>query len=112
LETALDYGIKEIEFWEMTVAELERSIASKQRVDKIREKEKAAHNYILASLIGKNIMSVMSNNSIPTIEEIYPSLFDDEIQARKEEKEAQQTELSIIRLKQFAKFHNAKYEEV
>lgn len=35
LDNALDYGITEFDFWNMTLAELERAIESKRRVKKI-----------------------------------------------------------------------------
>ena len=39
LETALDYGISEFDFWNMTLAELDRAIASKRRMEKIRAQD-------------------------------------------------------------------------
>ena len=45
LANALDYGISEQEFWEMTLAELERAIESKRRVEKQRAQEKASLNF-------------------------------------------------------------------
>lgn len=52
LETALDEGIKEQEFWNMTLAEVIRAVESNRRVYKQKAQEKASYDYILADLIG------------------------------------------------------------
>lgn len=101
-------GIKENEFWEMTLAELERAINSYKRREKARAQEQASFDYILADLIGRSIGRLYSSaTKIPEISQAYPSLFDsEEIQAQKAEKQA---ELSALRFKQFANFHNKKF---
>ena len=77
LDNALDYGISENEFWNMTLSELTRAIESKKRVDKVRLQEKANFDYILANLIGKSISRIYSSsNKMPDISEVYPTLFD------------------------------------
>ena len=110
LENALDYGLSELEFWEMTIAELERYIASRRRVEKVRAQEKASFDYILADLIGKSIGRIYSSaNKLPEISEAYPSLFDSkEIQ---EQKETKKMELSVLRFKHFAQSYNNKFRE-
>ena len=42
LDNALDYGISEHDFWDMTIAELTRAIASKKRIQKQQAQEKAS----------------------------------------------------------------------
>lgn len=110
LENALDYGITEHDFWEMTLAELERAIDSKKRVQKAQAQEKASYDYILADLIGRSISRIYSSsNDLPSIAEVYPTLFDTEqIEQAKAEKQA---ELSAARFKQFADAFNKKYEK-
>ena len=111
LETALDFGITEFEFWEMTLAELERAIESKRRVKKIEAQEKASFDYILADLIGISVGRIYSSaTKIPEISEVYPSLFDSK--DIKEKKQEQKAELSALRFKQFANSYNKKYKEV
>lgn len=107
---ALDYGITEQEFWNMTIGELNRAIASKQRAHKVAEQERASHNYILADLIGRSISRLYSSSGkMPEIYEAYPSLFDSkEVQRQKAERNAQ---LSALRFKQFAQFHNNKFNK-
>jgi hypothetical protein len=111
LENALDYGISENDFWEMTFAELDRLVASRQRMETYRAKEKATFDYILASLIGRAFAASMDNKTTyPEIQDVYPSLFD------RTEKEIQKKELSnqlsALRFKQFANSYNKRFKEV
>ncbi len=95
----------------MTIAELNRRIQSYQRVKKAQAREQAAHNYVLANLIGRGIASYLSNDiNMPKIEEVYSTLFDEKAEETKIEKENLKAELSALRFKQFANFHNKKYE--
>ena len=93
----------------MTIAELERAINSRCRVEKSRLQEKASLDYILADLIGRSIARIQSSaNHMPDIAETYPTLFDSkEVQEKKEEKQA---ELSALRFKLFAKSYNDKFK--
>ncbi len=111
LDTALDEGISERDFWEMSLAELRRAIASKQRVYKAQMQEKASMDYMLAELIGRSVARIYnSNNKMPEISEAYPSLFNSkEIEEKKAE---QQAEISALRFKQFAASYNQKFKEV
>lgn len=107
LESALDYGITEQEFWEMTLAELERAIQSKRRVEKQKAQERASYDYILADLIGYSVARTQSSaNKMPEISAVYPSLFDSE--EIKQKKQEQKAKLSALRFKQFANAYNAK----
>jgi hypothetical protein len=109
LDSALDMGISEYEFWEMTLAELTRAMQSKNRVKKMQAQEQATFDYILADLIGRSIGRIYSSSTtIPEISAVYPSLFDSkDIEEKKAEKKA---ELSALRFKQFANSFNAKYK--
>jgi hypothetical protein len=94
----------------MTIAEFERAIASKRRMILNEAKERAAYDYILGDLIGKSIGRIYSSaTKYPDISQAYPSLFNSEdlAQARMEK----QAELSALRFKQYANFHNKKYKE-
>ena len=100
-----------MDFWEMTIAELERAINSKLRVDKARAKERACYDYILASLVGANVIRSMSTGvEIPTVEEAYSFLFEEERKKAEEEKQARLEELSILRFKQFANSYNERFK--
>lgn len=94
----------------MTLAELERAIASKRRVQKLQAQEKASFDYILADLVGRSVARIQSSaNKMPEIGEVYPSLFDtEEIKQKKQEKQA---ELSVLRFKLFAESYNKKFHK-
>lgn len=111
LNNALDYGISEADFWEMTFAELDRLVASKQRMEKHRAQERATYDYILAAMIGRAFSAGMDSKAkFPEIYEVYPSLFDRE--ERENQKKEQSNQLSALRFKQFAQSYNKKYKEV
>lgn len=93
----------------MTLAELERAINSKRRIEKQRLQEKASFDYILADLIGRSVARIQSSaNHMPEIGEVYPTLFD--TQAIQEKKQEQKAELSALRFKLFAKSYNEKFK--
>ena len=110
LDNALDAGITEQEFWNMTLGELDRAVASKHRMIKAKAQEKASFDYILADLIGRSVARVHSSaNTMPDISEVYPSLFDSkEIEEARQE---QKDKLSALRFELFAKSHNDKFRE-
>lgn len=113
LSSALDFGISEMDFWEMTPGEVDRSIQSKIRVRKIETQERASYDYILANLIVKGVnLSLGGKGEFPSIEEAYPGIFDDRIAARNEEIQEQKMNLSALRFKQFAQSYNRKFKEV
>lgn len=111
LDIALDYGISEHDFWEMTIAELERAINSKKRVQKHEAQERASFDYILADLVGRSISRIYnSTNNIPSISEVYPTLFDSK--EYEEAKSVKQDELSALRFRQFAQSFNKRFKGV
>lgn len=111
LDNALDLGITEKEFWEMTFAELRRLSASKVRVMEIQDKKQASLDYILADLIGRSVSRVYNSaNKMPSLSEAYPSLFDKE--EEQEKVQSKKDELSALRLKLFAESYNKKFKEV
>ncbi len=108
LDKALDYGITEEQFWDMTFAEIERAVNSKVRMLKLQAQEKATYDYILAQLITKGVSKVLGDKSnFPSIEEAYPGVFDDVIKAKAEE---QKMNLSALRFKQFAQSYNNNFK--
>lgn len=111
LESALDYGITEDTYWDMTLAEAIRAIKSKKRVEKARAMEKASFDYIQAELIGRSIARLYSSSArMPQIQEVYPSLFDNE--EMEKQRQQKKMELSVLRFKTFAQSYNKKYGEV
>lgn len=109
LNNALDLGITEHEFWDMTLAELNRLTESRVRQQKMKAKERATFDYIHAQLIGRAFACNMTSEAtFPPIEEAYPSLFLDQEKINKQHE--QQQSLSALRFMQFAESVNRKYE--
>lgn len=109
LDNALDSGLKELEFWEMTPAEVNRAIASSNRIAKAELKERATFDYIQANLIIKGFSIVMGGKGgYPSIHEAYPSVFEDMIREEEEKIQKKKDELSALRFRQFAEFYNTK----
>ena len=108
LDRALDYGITEHEFWDMTIAEIHRAVDSKIRVRKQDLQEKAYFDYTLANLIAKGVSKVLGDKSeYPAIEQVYTTIFEDVIEERKEALEKKKIDLSALRFKQFAQTYNS-----
>lgn len=109
LANALDMGLTELQFWGMTLAELERYTESFERREQARLKERAAYDYIHAALIGRAI-SASEKSPFPALHEAYPSLFNGEEEERV--RQEQRAQLSALRFMQFAQAHNRHFEEV
>lgn len=103
-------GLSEAQFWDMSIAELDRYFQSRKRVMERELKEKAYFDYTLAELIGRSMARLYSNSAkYPEIHEVYPNFFkQEEVIQKKQEKIA---ELSALRFKQYANFHNKKFNE-
>lgn len=107
LDNALDYGITEKDFWDMTIAEIQRAVKSARRVQKLQSQERASYDYILANLIVRGVSKVLGDKSeYPSIEKAYPGVFDDVIAEREAQLEEQRMNLSALRFKQFAQSYN------
>ena len=111
LDIALDFDIPEYQFWEMTLAELERFVYSRQRIQKTKAQEKAAYDYILASLVGVNVASYFGEITVPALAEVYSHLFEDKAAEVQERKQDKKIELSALRFRQFAKSYNDRFYE-
>lgn len=112
LLAALDYGITEFDFWEMTPAEVRRAVDSKVKLMKLQAQERASYDYIQAQLIVKGIGIVLgSKETYPSIEDVYPSLFTEVIEAQQEKVKQQKMNLSALRFKQFAQSYNSKFKD-
>ena len=91
----------------MTIGEVVRAIESNNRIERLNAKEKATYDYILATLITKGVaISLGSKEQFPNIREVYSGIFEEETQAEKEKIEERQTQLSVLRFKQFAHSFN------
>lgn len=105
LQPAINVGLEEFNFWEMTLAEIQRYIEGAEW----RMRTKAQYDYMLSDLIGISVGRMMSNEiHLPPIESVYPNLFeevDEEEKAQKEEEIAVAN--STNRFMEFALKHNA-----
>lgn len=90
--------MSEFEFWDMTIAEINRWLQARFKEKKREERERAAFDYVLASLVVRGF----SKSGMPGIHEAYPTIFNE----MNERVQAQRDELSAIRFKQFAQSHN------
>lgn len=107
LDHALDCGITEKDFWDMTFAEIQRAVDSRIRIQKTEAQHRATYDYILANLIIKGVSKVLGDKSdYPTIESAYPGIFDDIAEAQRAKVEEQKMNLSALRFKQFANSYN------
>ena len=103
-------GISEADFWNMTLAELERALDSKRRVYKQQCQDRAFFDYKLADLIGRSVgRNYHSSNKMPEIYDFYPSIFDKEI--IEEQKAQQQAELSALRFRLFTQSFNKRFKQ-
>lgn len=99
----------------MTLGEIKRATKSKARVIKREAQERAGYDYILASLIVKGFSKVMGGEGeYPSLQDTYPDLFKDSEAIAEKQRIAEENKvnLSVLRFKQFANFHNNKYKEV
>lgn len=75
----------------------------------MEEKERASFDYILASMISRGVQSaIVGGDGIPEISEIYSGLFNEDIENKKVNKQALKDELSALRFREYANFHNRK----
>ncbi len=111
LENALDCGITELAFWDMTPGEVNRAIESKNRLIKLEARERATYDYIQATLIVKGVSICLGDKTpFPTPEEAYPGVFDDIAEEQKQKVQEQKMNLSALRFKQFAQSYNNKFK--
>lgn len=96
----------------MTPGEVVRYAESRTRVRKLEAQEKATYDYILANLIVKGVgLTLGSKGSFPSIEEAYPTLFQEEVKEVEERNKEQRMSLSALRFKQFAQSYNKKFKD-
>ena len=105
LQPAINLGLDEFKFWDMTIAEIIRY----EEGAIWRLKLNAQFDYTLANLIGVSSARMLSKDvQFPAIEEVYPDIFEktpEEKQAEQEEEIA--TQNSINRFMEFAMRHNS-----
>ena len=96
----------------MTIAEVDRHIKSRIRIRKVEAQEKAYYDYTLASLITKGMTIAWgAKTSFPSIQEVYPDIFNEMAERHQEQVKQQKISLSALRFKQFAQSYNNKFNQ-
>lgn len=90
----------------MTVGEVSRAIDAFNT----QRRDKAYFDYTQAMTIGLFIGSVFSSKEPPTLEEIYPDLFDEEKEELEQIEQAKRDERSAANFIKFANAFNRNYE--
>ena len=112
LDIALEINISELDFWDMTIAEVNRAAAAYNKRKHREQQELASADYTLASTIGKYFSVVMSGKGKPpSLQEVYPDLFDDLLEQQEQAMAEKKAELSALRFKQFSHFHNSRFNK-
>ena len=100
----------ENEFWDLSLGEIARRLESYQRVKERNQKEKATYDYIQANLIAKLVGIVLGDKSeTPKIEDVYPTLFKEEVETEEEQAQSQ-SEKDAIAFMTFVQQFNKKFE--
>lgn len=88
------------------------TISAYVKKEKQRQKEVASNIYTLASLIKLGIGSLLGKDvRYPSINELYPGMFDEEIKKAQEQKAEQELIIWKQRMLDFAQYHNRKWGE-
>lgn len=105
METALDIGIDEDTYWNMSIGEVARRAKSYERTYRRKLKDKASFDWILGNLIGISVGRCLSSDATyPEIYEAYPTIFSSEEVGELKQKE--QDERSVANFLAFATAHN------
>lgn len=105
LQPAINTGLAESAFWDMTKAEIERHMEGAVW----RYRTQAQFDYSLANLFGVAVARILDSNvDFPAIEQVYPNLFDKEIQEKQSSEEEERMTNSTNNFLAFAKAHNAR----
>ena len=105
LQPSIDFGLPEREFWEMTKAEVERFMKGAAW----RYKTQAQFDYVLADIIGISVARILNKDvRLPSVEQVYPSLFEEEIKKQEQVSEDNKLINSQNNFLAFARAHNAK----
>lgn len=110
LNDALDCGLSEQAFWDMSFDEIHRYKESYKRRYRAETKRTISYLYNLADMTALSVARIHNSNAVyPPIDELYPDLFaEDNLAQARLDKEQQ---LSVERFLQFAQIHNKKLKE-
>lgn len=109
---SLDVGIGPFDFWEYTVGEVLDVIASYNRTQTQKQKEKVISEYRLSQMIAHQVSAVLSKDAkLPDIWEFAPALFEDERQQVEQARREQELLLHRERMRLFAERFNQRRKE-
>lgn len=98
-------GVSIKEYWHLTIAEIKLVLNNYKELEEQRAKELAATIYNQATMTASFIGAMMSGKSIPSISDLYPSIFKKE-DLVDEEIDKRQLEIMKARLIEFTMNHN------
>lgn len=108
LQPAINLGLSEVDFWNMSIAEIKRWVDGATW----RLKTQAQFDYQLANLIGISTARMMSAEiQLPGIEEVYPNLFEQQEEEEPMVKQSDTMMVSQNRFLAFAQAHNARMQK-
>lgn len=102
---ALKCGIDPIEFWDYTIYELQIIIENYIETKTNEVKEKVALTYNNASLIANFVCRGLNGDKIPSLSELYPEMFAEQVKPEEEDKALQLYKEQFL---DFANGHNRK----
>lgn len=95
-------GVREAEYWDMTIGEAVRACEAYQD----RRRDRAYFAYMEAMTVGLFVSSMFGSKSPPKIQDIYPDLFSENEEAEQE----QRADASVQNFINFANAFNRKFE--
>ena len=108
LPTALKCGIGVVEYWDLTIGEIRTVVLNYQHEQELKAKEAIVTNYNLATMVSSFVMNGMNGKSNPSLLELFPDMFQEELQKQKEEEDARYWQLYKEQMLDFAAAHNKK----
>lgn len=102
-------GVKEREFWDMTIGEAVRACDAFEE----RRKDVAYFSYTTASAVGWFIGSMFGSGAPPTLSDIYPTLHPKEAEQQTEEEPQEDVimDKSTVNFMKFAQSFNQRFKE-
>lgn len=104
-DDCLTAGVREAEFWDMTVGEAVRAVNAWND----RRKDMAYFAYTNAMAVGMFVGSIFSTRTPPTLEDIYPELFPKDEEAREKAEEEARMAKSAANFINFANQFNRRF---
>lgn len=92
----------------MTIGEIRTVVLNYQHEQELKAKEAIVTNYNLATMVSSFVMNGMNGKSNPSLLELFPDMFQEELQKQQEEEDARHWQLYKEQMLDFAAAHNKK----